>query len=104
MRYAFLLLAIIGAVVPYIFFLMYFTEHGIALEDFIGALFSNGASGGFTSDVLISSLVFWLFLVKENVSRIWVYVLINLTIGLSCALPLYLYVRYRSLAVSDQLV
>jgi hypothetical protein len=83
-------------VVPYVFFLRFFAAEGPA-GNFVGALFANGAAGGFTADLLISSLVFWVFLWHESrragVARSWLYVLVNLTIGLSCALPLFLWAR-----------
>jgi hypothetical protein len=91
----YLCLAIVGAVVPYVFFVMFFLAHGIDVPVFLLALFSNGASAGFTADLLISSLVFWLFMFSQGESRAWIYILVNLTIGLSCALPLYLYVNER---------
>lgn len=95
----FLTLAIVGAIVPYFFFVKFFQAHGVG-GDFIGALFVNGAAGGFAADVLLSSVVFWLFLFPEaarsGVSRPWLYVVINLTIGLSCALPLFLWSREKS--------
>ena len=93
MKNIYLILAIAGAIVPYIFFVMFFMSHGLAVGDFLAALFANGASGGFTADLLISSLVFWLFIFSQGGSKLWIYILVNLTIGLSCALPLYLYVR-----------
>ncbi len=93
MRNLFLALAIIGAVVPYAFFVAFFAEHGIDLMTFIPALFVNGAASGFTVDLLITSLVFWIYLLVEKAEKPWIYILVNLTIGLSCALPLYLYVK-----------
>lgn len=93
MRNLFLGLAIIGAVVPYAFFIPFFAEHGVDLLTFVPALFVNGAAGGFTADLLITSLAFWIFLFVEKAERPWIYIIVNLTIGLSCALPLYLYVR-----------
>ena len=93
----FLTLAIIGAVMPYAFFIPFFAAEGALLADFIGALFVNGAAGGFAADVVISSLVFWIALFPEarraGVARPWIYVIVNLTIGLSCALPLFLWAR-----------
>ena len=62
MRTLYLILAILGAVVPYAFFIPFFAEHGIDLAGFVGALFANGAAGGFTADLLITSVVFWLFI------------------------------------------
>ena len=91
----YLLLAIGGAIVPYVFFIQYFADAGVSLGAFLAALFVNGAAGGFTADLLISSLVFWIFMFHrsgkgEGPKPAW-FVIINLTIGLSCALPAYLY-------------
>jgi hypothetical protein len=91
----YLLLAVGGAVVPYIFFVQHFAEAGFGLDDFLNALFVNGAAGGFAADLFISSLVFWIFLVARSTDGkgpkpFW-FIIINLTIGLSCALPAYLY-------------
>lgn len=93
MKHVYLFLAVAGAVIPYVFFAMFFLAHGVDVPAFAMALFSNGASAGFTADLLISSLVFWLFMFSQGESKAWIYILVNLTIGLSCALPLYLYVN-----------
>ncbi|MGQ0734504.1 MAG: DUF2834 domain-containing protein [Acidobacteriota bacterium] len=99
----YLSLAVVGAIVPYIFFVQFFGAEGFG-GNFIGALFVNGAAAGFSADVLLSSLVFWIYLFPEarrtNVGRPWVYVAVNLLIGLSCALPLFLWARERALASS----
>ncbi len=98
MRAMYLFLAIIGAVIPYIFFIGFFSSNGFDLARFIQGLFANGAAGGFTSDVLISSAAFWtyMFYRKANASgpTPWGFIVLNLTIGLSCALPAYLYVTH----------
>ncbi len=95
----YLLLAIVGAVLPWIFFAGFFAAEGLA-GHFVPALFVNGAAGGFTVDLLASSLVFWIFLFSEarraRIGRPWLYVAINLVIGLSCALPLFLFARERA--------
>ena len=41
----FLVLAILGAVVPYAFFVQFFQAEGLE-GDFVGSLFVNGAAGG----------------------------------------------------------
>lgn len=95
LRTIYLLLAIAGGVVPYLFFIRHFGSTGFGFADFIGALFANPAAGGFTADLLISSLVFWIAMFER-----WrrgrgpapgLFILLNLAIGLSCALPAYLY-------------
>ena len=96
MKNVYLTLAILGAIVPYVFFLQFFGQSGVDLGAFIGALFVNGAAGGFSADLLISSAVFWTYLFSRSTGpRPWLYVALNLTIGLSCALPAYLYTVAR---------
>ena len=96
MRKIYLILAIIGSIVPYYYFIQHFQSVGFGIVDFISALFVNGAAGGFSADILISSLVFWLFMIYEKrTNKLWLYIVLNLSIGLSCALPLYLYNREK---------
>jgi len=96
-----MVLAVIGAVVPWFFFFDFFRTEGPG-GDFVGSLFVDGAAGGFSADLLISSIVFWIFLFVERrrtgVARPWLYVIVNLLIGLSCALPLFLWAREGRLA------
>ncbi len=96
MKSLYLVLAIAGAIIPYLFFIDHFSTTGFGLGDFIGGWFANSAAGGATADLLISSLVFWTYLIARKASNLWIYVLINVTIGLSCALPLYLYMSQRA--------
>ena len=91
MKNLYLLLAVVGTVVPLAFFAAFFAGAGLDLPGFLRALFVNGAAGGFTADLLISSVVFWLFMAGRPGPAAWPFVVLNLTIGLSCALPAYLY-------------
>ena len=99
MKNIYLLLAVIGALVPYLFFIQFFQQYGLHLPGFVETLFANGAVAGFTLDLLISSVVFWLFMFSENKAgrgpKAYLFILINMTIGLSCALPAYLYARTK---------
>jgi len=93
MRQFYLISAIVGAVVPLMFFFGFF--HGeILIAGFIPALFASGPAGGFTADLLIASFVFWVFMFNAaSGPRPTLFIILNLTIGLSCALPAYLYAR-----------
>ena len=95
MKNIYLVLAIVGGVVPYIFFAQHFGQVGFDILVFVQALFANLAAGGFTADLLISSLVFWIAMVSRrrrgNGPKPFLFIILNLTIGLSCALPAYLY-------------
>ena len=95
MKRVYLILTIVGAILPYIFFFRFFAIEGANIGGFISALFANGAVAGFVVDLLFTSLVFWLFMFVRK-SRVkgpnpLIFILVNLTIGLSCALPAYLY-------------
>jgi len=97
MKTLYLVLTIVGGVVPYVFFIQHFSSEGVSLPGFVQALFANSAAGGFTSDLLISSLVFWIAMFHQR-SRgrgpnPILFIVLNLLIGLSCALPAYLYAR-----------
>ncbi len=96
MKHAYLFLAIAGTVVPYLFFIPWFAEYGLALGGFLTAAFGNGVAAGLTADLLISSAVFWLLMSANGDGRRapW-FVAANVLVGLSCALPAYLYLRER---------
>lgn len=99
MKNVYLVLAIVGAIAPFYFFLEHFGMHGYALSDFIAGVFATPAASGFAVDLLISSLVFWIYMFgarSGGAPSPWPFVAANLLIGLSCALPAYLYVRSRT--------
>ncbi len=99
MKMLYLVLAIVGAVLPYAFFIQHFSSEGIGLSGFVAALFANPAAGGFTADLLVTSVVFWIFMFHQQSRgkgpQPIIFILLNLLIGLSCALPAYLYARER---------
>ncbi len=99
LRTTYLLLAIVGAIVPYLFFLQHFQVEGLALGSFVTALFVNGAAGGFTADLLLSSFVFWIAIIQQHRRNSGpgplLFIGLNLLIGLSCALPAWLYAREK---------
>lgn len=89
--------AVLGAVIPWIFFAQFFVQNGFNLPLIVQSLFVNGASGGFSADVLISIVVFlvWSFSdsKKHNIRNWWLVLPASCTVGLSLALPLYLILR-----------
>ena len=66
MKALYLVLAIVGAVLPYAFFIQHFSSEGLGLPGFVAALFANPAAGGFTADLLITSVVFWTFMFHQR--------------------------------------
>jgi hypothetical protein len=97
----FLILAIIGFIVPYYFFLQLPADNGFNLPVLIQPFFANNFMKGAAMDLTISVIVFWTFMFMEasklQMKNSWVYVLATLLVGLSFALPLFLYFRERHL-------
>lgn len=97
----YLILCIAGAALPYWQFFGFLREHGLSANLMIKQLFANNVSGFFGLDVIVSSLVLWVFVYSEGtrlkMRNLWVYVFANLTVGVSLALPLFLLVRESSL-------
>jgi hypothetical protein len=101
MKIFYLLAAILGAVLPLSHLIPFLKTHGLDLKLFFTYLFSNSVSGFFGVDVIVSSVVLWLFVFSEGgrlgMRRLWVYVVCNLAVGVSLALPLFLLFRERAL-------
>ncbi len=97
MKTVYFWMAVTGTVVPWLFFGSFISANGIDFVAFIRALFENGAAGGFSADILISSLVFWLWSFADaknlGITKWWVIIPANLAVGLSLALPMYFYLR-----------
>ena len=97
MKNFYLVSAILGAIIPWFFFAGFIQDSGLDLSAFLTGLFVNGAAGGFSADLLITSVVFWVFMVHQyrhkQAPHPALFIILNLGIGLSCALPAYLFSR-----------
>ena len=102
MKNVYLVAAILGAAIPYVFFVQHFGAEGLALPAFLAAVFATPAASGFAADLFISSFVFWIYMFQagEGGPKPWPFIVLNLLIGLSCALPAYLYWRARGQAIA----
>jgi len=100
MKTIYLALAIVGAVVPYAFFVQQMQLTGFDLRDFMAAAFANPVAAGFASDLFISSFIFWIVIFRRRISangpKPALFIILNLLIGLSCALPAYLYAHEKA--------
>lgn len=96
MKNVYLILAVLGTVLPYAFFVQHFEAAGLNPLALVAAGFANPGAGGLVIDLVVSSAVFWsyLFANGEGHRAAWL-IPLNLLIGLSCVLPLYLYLRVR---------
>jgi len=97
LKRVYLLLAIAGGILPYLFFSQFIIENGLDIPAFISSLFVTPGASGFTADLLFTSFVFWLMMFHErkqgNGPNPLLFIILNLTIGLSCAFPAYLYAK-----------
>ncbi len=101
LRMVYLAMSIIGAIVP-MFFVLGWVQGGGALTGLVAAWSVNGASTGLLWDLIISATVFAVFAISECIARRSYLPLVALPvaamIGLSCGLPLYLFLRTRAKA------
>jgi len=96
---------VFGVVLPYWQFLPWAAQNGLNLPLFIQQLFANRIGAFFGMDVLVSAVVLLVFMRFENSrTRIpgrWLPLIAVLTVGVSLALPLFLYLRERVLEQSS---
>ena len=97
----YLVLALIGFVIPFYFLFRFISLNGFDLPLLIQQVFANNASTAFVADLILSIIVFWVYLFAEanrsQMKNAWLYFLASSLIGLSFALPLFLYFRERKL-------
>lgn len=102
MRLLYLLLALLGAVVPYSQFVPWVLKNGFNPALFVTELFSTRIGAFFGLDVLVSAVVLIGFIRREGtvckMARLWLPIAATCMIGVSCGLPLFLYLRERRLA------
>ena len=97
MRHLFLGLAIWGAIHPMYYFITWFRAEGWSLGDMVQAWHVNAASSGLVWDLTIAATALSLWIVAEVIRNRKFFHLIAIAatfgIGVSCGLPLYLYLR-----------
>jgi hypothetical protein len=99
LRLVWLALAIWGAIHPMWYFVAYMRETGTGLGGLIDAWYVNASTTGLTWDLTIAAITLTVWIVAEvAVRRNWlalVAILATFCIGVSCGLPLYLFLRSR---------
>jgi len=102
LRVAYLGLAAWGAVHPMAWFLAHMRETGTGIAGLIDAWSANASTIGLSWDLTIAALALTLWVLAETrVRRNWIALLAipaTFGIGLSCGLPLYLFLRTRPVA------
>ena len=104
MKNIYLALAVIGTVLPYSQFIPFLRENGLDVRLFVEQLFATRIGGFFGMDVIVSSVVLWVFVRAEGrrlgMRHLWAPLVAILTVGVSLGLPLFLYLRERRLQPS----
>lgn len=99
MRWVYLALAVWGAIHPMYYFISWFQEFGWSLSAMIDAWYVNDATTGLTWDLTIAAISLTVWIIAEvAVRRNWLALIAipaTYCIGVSCGLPLYLYLRSR---------
>jgi hypothetical protein len=101
----YLMLCLVGTVFPYSQFIPFLLEHGFDIHVFLDQLFVNRISSFFGMDLIVTSVVLWIFIFSEGIrlkmNHLWVYIASNLLVGVSLALPLFLLMRQRQLEMLE---
>ena len=91
--------AVLGAVIPYIWVTPWLREHGLDAPRFLSELFSTRVGAFFGLDVLVSAVVLIGFIAWEGkrsrMKGLWLPIAATCAIGVSCGLPLFLFMRER---------
>jgi hypothetical protein len=99
LRLIFLALAVWGAIHPMYWFITYMTETGGGLSGLIDAWYVNASTTGLVWDLTIAAITLTVWIGVEAVQRRdWISLIAIPAIygiGVSCALPLYLFLRSR---------
>lgn len=96
-KHVYLVLCVLGTVLPYWQLIPFLQRHGLNIRLFVEQLFSTPVGGFFGMDVIVSSIVLWVFIYGEGrrlgLRYLWAPVAANLAVGVSLGLPLFLYLR-----------
>ena len=101
LRHVYLLLCVIGTVLPYWKLIPWLTEHGLNLSLLCQELFATRIGAFFGLDVVVSAIVLFVF-IFTGARRLalplrWLPVIATLLVGVSLGLPLFLFLRQRRL-------
>ena len=102
LRHLYLLLAVVGFVLPYSQLVPWIAEHhALNMPLFVRDLFANRVSAFFAMDVVVSAVVLIIFICAEGrrlgMRLLWLPILSVFIVGVSLGLPLFLYLRQLQL-------
>ncbi len=99
LRLIYLALAVWGAIHPMAWFITFWRTEGLSLSALIDSWYVNAGTTGLVWDLTIAAITLTVWIVAETwVRKNWIALLAipaTFCIGLSCGLPLYLFLRAR---------
>jgi len=99
MRWVFLALAVWGTIHPMSYFIAWFQENGWSIMAMVDAWHVNDATSGLVWDLTVAAVALTVWIIYEAATtRDWMRLIAVPTIfgiGVSCGLPLYLFLRMR---------
>jgi hypothetical protein len=99
LRMIYLALAVWGAIHPMYYFVQWFRANGFDIMAMVDAWHVNAATSGLVWDLTIAAIALTIWIIAEvAVRRNWSGLLAipaTFCIGVSCGLPLYLFLRTR---------
>lgn len=99
LRLVFLALAVWGTIHPMWWFITWFQENSWSIMDMVDAWHVNAATSGLVWDLTVAAVTLTIWIIVECVSRRdWLGLIAipaTFCIGVSCGLPLYLFLRSR---------
>lgn len=97
----YLVLCILGVLIPWVFLIGFLGIPEPTISLFFTSIFANHVSSAVAGDLLVSGVVFFIFLFYEgrrlNMKNLWLFVPVTLFVGLSFGLPLFLYSRAKKI-------
>jgi hypothetical protein len=100
-RHLYLILCLLGIVLPYSQFVPWFLEQGLNFELFFRELFANRISAFLAMDVIVSVIVLICFIQSEgnrlSVRFLWLPTIGTLIVGVSFGFPAFLFLRQAML-------
>ncbi len=96
-KHLYLILSIIGIILPYSQFVLFTNQYGFDFNLMIQQIFINRMSSGIALDAMWAAVILIFFIFNENknikIKHLWLPIVGIFLIGLSFAFPFYLYLR-----------
>ena len=97
MKWLYLILCVLGTLLPWSQFGPWFLEHGLSLPFFIEEAFSTKISAAAWFDLIVSAAVVLIFVGvegrRQGMKFLWAPFVAVVIVGVSLALPLFLFLR-----------